>query len=100
MVQCCYFSKNELSQNNIEIKTLFYRRGHDVLKASLPSKQEYVLMVRLSPIQKALYRRLIVLTKECYNDSLNPIKTFCLCCKVISTYLMTYLASSKSFNFI
>ena len=53
-----------------------------MFKAILPDKQENVIMVRLSPIQKALYERLVELTKEAYSDSLNPIKTFHLCCKV------------------
>ena len=59
-----------------------FRRGHDVFNQILPNKEEHVLMIRLSPIQKALYNRLIELTRDAYNDSLNPVKTFSLCCKV------------------
>ena len=59
-----------------------FRRGHNVFHSILPDKEEHVLMVRLSPLQKALYKRLTDLTKEAYSDSLNPIKTFSLCCKV------------------
>ena len=58
------------------------RRGHDVLYTALPSKEEHVIMVRMSSIQKELYVRLIELTREIYNDSINPIKMFCLCCKI------------------
>ncbi|NWX71728.1 ARIP4 Helicase, partial [Alca torda] len=31
------------------------RRGHNVLKVQLPSKEEHVILVRLSKIQRALY---------------------------------------------
>lgn len=72
------------------------RRGHNVFQNILPPKEEHVLMVRLSPIQIALYRRLCELTKEAYNDSLNPIKTFCLCCKIWNHPAILYNAVRAS----
>lgn len=61
------------------------RRGHDVLRCQLPSKQEHVVLVRLSPIQRALYTEFMNRFREAGNSgwlSLNPLKAFCVCCKV------------------
>lgn len=61
------------------------RRGHDVLKDQLPSKEEHVILVRLSPLQRALYTEFMSRFKEAGNSgwlSLNPLKAFCVCCKV------------------
>lgn len=75
---------------SIQVRTcklfLYFRRDHRVFANILPNKEEHVIMVRLSDLQKSLYQRLIELTKEAYNDSLNPIKTFHLCCKVRVVY--------------
>ena len=61
------------------------RRGHDVLKDQLPSKDEHVILVRLSPLQRALYTEFMNRFREAGNSgwlSLNPLKAFCVCCKV------------------
>ncbi|XP_062608287.1 helicase ARIP4-like isoform X3 [Saccostrea cucullata] len=61
------------------------RRGHTVLQEALPPKQELILLVRMSPIQRTLYRE--------FMDSLqvqnlgswantNPLKAFAVCCKI------------------
>ncbi len=34
-----------------------FRRGHIVLKESLPTKTEHVLFVRMTEVQRTLYRR-------------------------------------------
>lgn len=65
--------------------SLYSRRGHDVLKDQLPSKEEHVILVRLSPLQRALYTEFMNRFKEAGNTgwlSLNPLKAFCVCCKV------------------
>ncbi|XP_065656894.1 helicase ARIP4 isoform X2 [Hydra vulgaris] len=62
------------------LKGFVQRRGHNVLKTALPPKEENVLVIRLSPVQKALYKKLID-TTLCY-ESMNPIKTFSLCVKI------------------
>ncbi len=36
---------------------MFFRRGHIVLKESLPMKTEHVLFVRMTEVQRTLYRR-------------------------------------------
>lgn len=62
-----------------------HRRGHDVLRGHLPSKEEFVLLVRLSPIQKALYTEFMKRFREAGTSGwlgLNPLKAFCVCCKV------------------
>ncbi|XP_056895902.1 helicase ARIP4-like isoform X1 [Takifugu flavidus] len=61
------------------------RRGHDVLRDQLPSKQEHVILVRLSPLQRALYTEFMNRFKEAGNTgwlSLNPLKAFSVCCKI------------------
>ena len=61
------------------------RRGHTVLRAALPPKSEYVVLVKMSPIQRKLYS----LFMQTVNDAelsewatTNPIKAFSVCCKV------------------
>ncbi|XP_029974315.1 helicase ARIP4-like isoform X3 [Salarias fasciatus] len=61
------------------------RRGHDVLRDQLPSKEEHVILVRLSPLQRALYTEFMNRFREAGNTgwlSLNPLKAFCVCCKI------------------
>lgn len=61
------------------------RRGHDVLRDQLPSKEEHVMLVRLSPIQRALYTEFMNRFREAGTSGwlgLNPLKAFCVCCKV------------------
>uniref|UniRef100_A0A0R3SFJ4 Helicase C-terminal domain-containing protein n=1 Tax=Hymenolepis diminuta TaxID=6216 RepID=A0A0R3SFJ4_HYMDI len=64
------------------------RRSHAVLKASLPPKQEVVLMVRMSPLQRRLYTALmnyISTTSNSYGSGLptaNTLQTYALCCKI------------------
>ncbi|XP_056130107.1 helicase ARIP4 [Lampris incognitus] len=61
------------------------RRGHDVLRDQLPLKEEHVILVRLSPIQRALYTEFMNRFREAGNSGwlgLNPLKAFCVCCKI------------------
>ncbi|VDO08556.1 unnamed protein product [Rodentolepis nana] len=64
------------------------RRSHAVLKASLPPKQEVVLMVRMSPLQRRLYTALmnyIATTSNSYGSGVptaNTLQTYALCCKI------------------
>lgn len=44
-----------------------------------------MILVRLSPLQRALYTEFMTRFKEAGNTgwlSLNPLKAFCVCCKV------------------
>lgn len=64
---------------------LVSRRGHDVLRNQLPEKEEHVILVRLGPLQRALYTEFMNRFREAGNSgwlSLNPLKAFCVCCKV------------------
>ncbi|XP_053174204.1 helicase ARIP4-like [Scomber japonicus] len=74
------------------------RRGHDVLKDQLPSKEEHVILVRLSPLQRALYTEFMNRFKEAGNTgwlSLNPLKAFCVCCKIWNHPDVLYEAIQK-----
>ncbi|XP_077469673.1 helicase ARIP4-like isoform X2 [Stigmatopora argus] len=74
------------------------RRGHDVLKDHLPSKEENVILVRLSPLQRALYTEFMTRFKEAGNTgwlSLNPLKAFCVCCKIWNHPDVLYEALQK-----
>lgn len=74
------------------------RRGHDVLKEQLPSKEEHVILVRLSPLQRALYTEFMNRFREAGNTgwlSLNPLKAFCVCCKIWNHPDVLYEAIQK-----
>ncbi|KAM6930106.1 helicase ARIP4-like [Lycodopsis pacificus] len=74
------------------------RRGHDVLKDQLPSKEEHVILVRLSPLQRALYTEFMNRFREAGNSgwlSLNPLKAFCICCKIWNHPDVLYEALQK-----
>uniref|UniRef100_A0A3B4UXB5 RAD54 like 2 n=1 Tax=Seriola dumerili TaxID=41447 RepID=A0A3B4UXB5_SERDU len=74
------------------------RRGHDVLKDQLPSKEEHVILVRLSPLQRALYTEFMNRFREAGNTgwlSLNPLKAFCVCCKIWNHPDILYEALQK-----
>ncbi|KAI3357228.1 hypothetical protein L3Q82_015689 [Scortum barcoo] len=74
------------------------RRGHDVLNDQLPSKEEHVILVRLSPLQRALYTEFMNRFKEAGNSgwlSLNPLKAFCVCCKIWNHPDVLYEAIQK-----
>lgn len=74
------------------------RQGHDVLKDQLPSKEEHVILVRLSPLQKALYTEFMTRFREAGNTgwlSLNPLKAFCVCCKIWNHPDVLYEALQK-----
>ena len=61
------------------------RRGHAVLRASLPDKDEHVILVKMSPIQRQLYSAFINTLKEENMEgwvNTNPLKAFAVCCKV------------------
>lgn len=76
------------------------RRGHDVLRDQLPSKQEHVILVRLSPIQRALYTEFMKRFREAGNTGwlgLNPLKAFCVCCKVRRVYI--HPSSNQFFSY-
>ncbi|XP_041835650.1 helicase ARIP4 isoform X2 [Melanotaenia boesemani] len=74
------------------------RRGHDVLRDQLPSKQEHVILVRLSPVQRALYTEFMKRFREAGNSGwlgLNPLKAFCVCCKIWNHPDVLYEALQK-----
>lgn len=57
------------------------RRSHVVLQQSLPQKEEYVLLVRMTPFQRDLYE---VFMNEIVRVKAvpNPLKAFAVCCKI------------------
>lgn len=58
-----------------------------MLQNQLPTKNEHVILVRLSPVQRALYTEFMKRFREAGNNGwlgLNPLKAFCVCCKVRS----------------
>ncbi|CAL1609339.1 unnamed protein product [Knipowitschia caucasica] len=74
------------------------RRGHDVLRDQLPHKEEHVIMVRLTPIQRALYTEFMQRFREAGNNGwlgLNPLKAFCVCCKIWNHPDVLYEALQK-----
>uniref|UniRef100_A0A8C5PK81 RAD54 like 2 n=1 Tax=Leptobrachium leishanense TaxID=445787 RepID=A0A8C5PK81_9ANUR len=74
------------------------RRGHTVLKVQLPSKEEHVILVRLSFIQRALYTEFMNRFRDAGNSGwlgLNPLKAFCVCCKIWNHPDVLYEALQK-----
>ncbi|CAI9719372.1 helicase ARIP4 isoform X2 [Octopus vulgaris] len=61
------------------------RRGHSVLQFSLPPKQEHVFTIRMSNIQRQLYKKFMDCISDCEMGmwaSYNPLKAFSTCCKI------------------
>ncbi|KAI8429286.1 hypothetical protein MSG28_007787 [Choristoneura fumiferana] len=57
------------------------RRSHAVLQSTLPQKEEYVLLVRMTPLQRKLYDRFM--NEVVRSTSVpNPLKAFAICCKI------------------
>ncbi|CAH1394932.1 unnamed protein product [Nezara viridula] len=57
------------------------RRSHSVLRNTLPQKEEYVILVRMTSFQRQLYDTFmneVVRTKAVPN----PLKAFAVCCKI------------------
>ncbi|KAL2091281.1 hypothetical protein ACEWY4_013544 [Coilia grayii] len=74
------------------------RRGHDVLRNQLPAKEEHVILVRLCPLQRALYTEFMKRFRDAGNSGwlgLNPLKAFCVCCKIWNHPDVLYEALQK-----
>jgi len=69
------------------------RRGHDVLRTDLPPKFEYVILLKLSNIQRQLYMKFLETIGALSNTTertLNPLRAFALCCKVNKNCLFLF----------
>lgn len=57
-----------------------------MLRAALPHKEEYVILVRMSAVQRQLYNAFMTVIREgglaSWTNSNNPIKAFSVFCKV------------------
>ena len=63
------------------VKGFVQRRSHAVLRTSLPRKEEHVILLRLTPLQRALYRH--HMSDLVQNKSVsNPLKAFAICLKI------------------
>ena len=63
------------------VKGFVQRRSHAVLRTSLPHKEEHVLLLRMTTLQRALYRH--YMSDLVQNKSVsNPLKAFAICCKI------------------
>ncbi len=63
------------------VKGFVQRRSHAVLRSSLPRKEEHVLLLRMTPLQRALYRH--HMSQLLLNKSVsNPLKAFAVCLKI------------------
>ena len=63
------------------VKGFVQRRSHAVLRTSLPHKEEHVLLLRMTSLQRALYRH--YMSDLVQNKSVsNPLKAFAICCKI------------------
>ncbi|KIH47294.1 protein, SNF2 family [Ancylostoma duodenale] len=71
--------------NNM-LKGFIQRRTHHLLKAILPENKEFVILLRKSPLQHALYRNFVMYANteiSTGNTSVfNPLKAFAACSKI------------------
>ncbi|KJH45445.1 helicase protein [Dictyocaulus viviparus] len=71
--------------NNM-LRGFIQRRTHHLLKAILPEAKEFVLLLRKSPLQHALYRNFVMYANaeiSSGNTSVfNPLKAFAACSKI------------------
>uniref|UniRef100_A0A8L8KM09 Helicase ATP-binding domain-containing protein n=1 Tax=Heligmosomoides polygyrus TaxID=6339 RepID=A0A8L8KM09_HELPZ len=71
--------------NNM-LKGFIQRRTHHLLKAILPESKEFVLLLRKSPLQHALYRNFVMYAKNEISSGnsavFNPLKAFAACSKI------------------
>ena len=58
-----------------------FRRSEAVLTKTLPEKEEYVIPVKMTPIQTSLYEAFVTSVRN-YVGYINPIKAFGICIKV------------------
>ena len=71
------------------LKNFVQRRSHAVLRDTLPRKEEHVLFLRMTPLQRDLYRQ--QLNQLSLNKSVsNPLKTFAVCLKILNHPEMLY----------
>jgi len=77
----CRLMKHRAHVLHEQLKGFVQRRGHIVLKQSLPAKTEHVLFVRMTDVQRKLYKRFMeeLITNRCVS---NPLKAFAVCCKI------------------
>ena len=64
------------------LEGLVQRRSHAILQATLPKKEEYVCLLRMTELQRALYRRYMLDLTSRNGHSPNPLRAFVVSCKV------------------
>ena len=72
-----------------------------MLRASLPDKEEHVILVKMSPIQRRLYSAFIDTLKEEHLEgwaNSNPLKAFAVCCKVRTFITVEIVAMHFSYS--
>lgn len=72
-----------------------------MLKIHLPAKEENVILVRLSKIQRDLYTQFMDRFRDCGSSGwlgLNPLKAFCVCCKVCGGLRETEIHTQESYS--
>ncbi|XP_053377474.1 helicase ARIP4-like [Mercenaria mercenaria] len=77
------------------------RRGHTVLQAALPPKEEYVHMIRMSPIQQKLYEKFMESITDASSNGWvnnNPLKAFSVCCKIWNHPDILFTCMKKSLD--
>ena len=79
-----------------------HRRSAAVLAAALPPKEESVLLVKMSPIQRKLYKAFMDMMGDfsiAAWANANPLKAFSVCCKVTTTTLWRLCTYSVLYKF-
>lgn len=58
------------------------RRSHAILQATLPKKEEYVCLLRMTALQRRLYRSYMLDLTSRSGHTPNPLRAFVVSCKV------------------
>ncbi|KAF0296317.1 Helicase ARIP4 [Amphibalanus amphitrite] len=64
------------------LEGLVQRRSHAILQATLPKKEEYVCLLRMTQLQRALYQRYMLDLTSRSGQSPNPLRAFVVSCKI------------------
>lgn len=82
-----------------ELRGFVQRRTQHLLKKILPESREFILLIRKSPIQHALYRafyHFVCCQVHTGDASFNPLKAFAICMKIVNHPDLLYQAVLKT----
>ena len=89
--QCVDSTRDDVKLMRARVHVLHYllegfvqRRGHDVFLASLPAKHEYIVLLKMSGVQRQFYSAFMESVGAMHIGEVktNPLKSFAICFKI------------------